>query len=83
MWFASCSHLQQLEACRAAWQQTMQAELDEQRRAIEEAEAASQASLEARQVHTASVLSTSSPLPIAVPQQCSQWHEWMLSTWVL
>ncbi len=46
----TCSHLQELEACRAAWQQTMQAELDEQRRAIEEAEAASQASLEARQV---------------------------------
>ena len=44
----------------------MQAELDEQRRAIEEAEAASQASLEARQVHTASIVGPSSPFATTI-----------------
>ena len=49
-WLATCSCLQELDVCRTNWQEAMQAELDEQRRAIKEAEAASQASLAAHQV---------------------------------
>lgn len=47
---ATCSRLQELEVCRKTWQEAMQAELDGQRRAMEEAEHATRAALEARQV---------------------------------
>lgn len=47
---SACSHLRELEICRATWQESIEGKLEEQRRAIAEAEAASQASLAARQV---------------------------------